>query len=131
MRQPVLQSASSQLANNSTDQPRVPMPTCPLTRFFLKNPPPLHLTPPQQPQPFRMPGKTESQPEDDQRQARREGQGNGDQARDDQDRSRDRPGRLDDTQHAFKVAEFPAAQLAPSLLPRVGTRRRTRPLVSS
>ena len=63
-----------------------------------------------------MPGETESQPEDDQRQARREGQGNSDQSRDDQDRPRDHPSRLDNTEHAFKVSVSPAAQATPSLL---------------
>ena len=78
-----------------------------------------------------MPGKAEGQADDNQRQPRREGQGDGDQARDDQNRPRDHSGRLGNTEHAFKVSEFPAAQHPPSLLPRVGTRRRTRPLVSS
>ena len=95
--------------------PRVTVSPYPLTRFLLKNPPPLHLTPPQQPQPFRMPGKTESQPEDDQRQPRREGQGNGNQPRDDQDRPRDRPGRLDNAEHANKVTNSPTTQATPSL----------------
>ena len=67
-----------------------------------------------------MPGETESQPEDDQRQARREGQGNGDQARDDQNRSRDHPGRLDNTEHTFKVTNSPTTQATPTLLHQVG-----------
>ena len=55
-----------------------------------------------------MPGKTKGQTDDNQRQPRREGQGNGNQARDDQNRSRDHPGRLDNTEHAFKVlVSFP------------------------
>ena len=60
-----------------------------------------------------MPGKAEGQADDNQRQPRREGQGNGDQSRDDQNRSRDHPGRLDNTEHTFKVSEFPTAQHPP------------------
>ena len=89
------------------------LPTCPLTLLFLKQPPPLNPTPPQQPQPFRVPGKAEGQADDNQRQARREGQGNSDQSRDDQNRSRDHPGRLDNTEHIFKVTNSCSAQVAP------------------
>ena len=96
--------------------PHVTVPTCPLTLLFLKQPPPLHPTPPQQPQPFRVPGKAEGQADDNQRQARRQGQGNGDQARDDQNRPRDHPGRLDNTEHTFKVTNSPTKQATPSLL---------------
>ena len=55
-----------------------------------------------------MPGKAKGQTDDNQRQPRREGQGNGNQSRDDQNRSRDHPGRLDNTEHVFKVlVSFP------------------------
>ena len=50
-----------------------------------------------------MPGKAEGQADDNQRQPRRHGQGNSDQPHDNQDRSRDHPGRLDNTEHALKV----------------------------
>ena len=50
-----------------------------------------------------MPGKAEGQPDDNQRQPRRQGQGNSDQSRDDQNRPRDHPGRLDNTEHVIKV----------------------------
>ena len=55
-----------------------------------------------------MPRKAEGQADDNQRQPRREGQGNGNQSRDDQNRSRDHSGRLDNTEHALKVlVSFP------------------------
>ena len=55
-----------------------------------------------------MPGKAEGQADDNQRQPRREGQGNGDQSRDNQDRPRDHSGRLDNAEHALKVlVSFP------------------------
>ena len=60
-----------------------------------------------------MPGKTEGQADDNQRQPWRQGQGNGDQARDDQNRPRDHPGRLDNAEHVIKVSEFPTAQHPP------------------
>ena len=65
-----------------------------------------------------MPGKAEGQPDNDERQPRREGQGNSDQPGDDQDRSRDHPGRLDNAEHASKVSEYPDAQLTPPPEPR-------------
>ena len=96
-----------------------PRPTGPLInqstlhRSAFKQPPPLNPTPPQQPQPFRMPGKAKGQPDNDKRQPRREGQGNSDQSRDDQDRSRDHSGRLDNAEHAYKVSVSSTAQLPP------------------
>ena len=63
-----------------------------------------------------MPGKAEGQADDNQRQPRRQGQGNSDQSRDDQNRSRDHPGRLDNTEHPFKVTVSPTTQATPSLL---------------
>ena len=55
-----------------------------------------------------MPGKAEGQADDNQREPWRQGPGNGDQARDDQDRSRDHSGRLDNTEHSFRVlVSFP------------------------
>ena len=60
-----------------------------------------------------MPGEAEGQPDDNQRQPRRQGQGNCDQARDNQDRPRDHPGRLDKAEHTFKVTNSCSAQVAP------------------
>ena len=65
-----------------------------------------------------MPGKTKGQPDDNERQPRREGQGNSDQSRDNQDRPRDHPGRLDNAEHPFKVSNPPTAQLPPPPEPR-------------
>ena len=48
-----------------------------------------------------MPGKAEGQTDNNQRQPRRQWQGNSDQPGDDQDRSRDRSGRLDNAEHPF------------------------------
>ena len=69
-----------------------------------------------------MPGKTEGQADDNQRQPRREGQGNSDQSRDDQNRPRDHPGRLDNTEHTFKVPISPTKQATRHLSPRAATR---------
>ena len=100
----------------SCSGPPVLQSSCPLAVSLLPYPPPLHPTPPQQPQAFRMPGKTEGQADDNQREPWRQGQGNGNQSRDDQDRSRDHPGRLDNTEHTFKVPISPTTQATPSLL---------------
>ena len=69
-----------------------------------------------------MPGKAKGQADDNQRQPRREGQGNSDQSRDDQDRPRDHPGRLDNAEHLFKVTVSPVTQATRHLSPRAATR---------
>lgn len=76
-------------------------------------------TTPPEAQAFRMPGQANRSAEDDQGDARGEGQGNGDQSRDDQDGSRHDPCRLDDAEHAFKKNAFRsgATQLSPFCRP--------------
>ena len=106
----------------SCSGPPVLQSSCPLAVSLPPHPPPLNLTPPQQPQPFRMPGKAKSQTDDNHRQPWRQGQGNSDQARDDQNRSRDHPGRLDNAEHTFKVSISPTTQATPPLYAWVGMR---------